>query len=118
MNEREIFEKALDLSDRDARAAFLDVACGGDREMRDRVDALLQSHEEAGSFLKGPAHANSPTVDLAPSIALGTKVGPYKLLQRARRRRHGRGLHGRADRAGGATCGGQDHQSRAWTRVR
>ena len=43
---------------------------------------MLQSHEQADSFLKGPAEANSPTIGMSPWIAMGTHVGPYKLLQR------------------------------------
>ena len=45
----------------------LDEACSGDRELRDRVRALLRSHTEPGSFLDQPAVAvasPSPTLDL------------------------------------------------------
>ncbi len=55
MNEREIFETALEISDPRARLAFLDKACRGDLELRAKVDSLMQSHEAAGSFLDIPA---------------------------------------------------------------
>jgi hypothetical protein len=33
------------------RSSFLDEACAGDDALRRRVEALLKSHVEAGSFL-------------------------------------------------------------------
>src|SRR5262245_22231494 len=51
MNERSIFMQALDQESPAARAAFLEKACAGDAALRQRVEALLRSHGEAGSFL-------------------------------------------------------------------
>jgi hypothetical protein len=51
MNERSIFLEALDKEDPIQRSAYLDTACGGDDSLRLRVEALLKSHFEAGSFL-------------------------------------------------------------------
>src|SRR5574341_778520 len=36
------------------RSAYLDEACGSDAALRQRVEALLASHEQAGSFLGTP----------------------------------------------------------------
>jgi serine/threonine protein kinase len=82
MNEREIFEAALDLSDPAARQRFLDQACGQDADLRSRIEALLTADEKAKSFLAGsPFPQNSPTSE-APQLAkVGSWVGPYKLLQ-------------------------------------
>jgi len=55
MTEHELFSAALDRPDAAARAALLDEVCAGDPERRRRIDALLQSHEGAGSFLVTPA---------------------------------------------------------------
>ncbi|MBC7967779.1 MAG: hypothetical protein H7Z17_17850 [Fuerstia sp.] len=55
MNERVLFEAALEISDPGARKAFLDKACQGDAGLRVGVEALLKSHETAGSFLEIPA---------------------------------------------------------------
>jgi hypothetical protein len=55
MTERDIFLAVLDLPDPAARAAYLDAACGGDTARRARVDALIRSHQAAGSFLAEPA---------------------------------------------------------------
>jgi hypothetical protein len=40
----------------DGRAAFLDKACAGDATLRVEVEALLASHEEAGSFMNTPVY--------------------------------------------------------------
>jgi len=52
---KEIFLEAANVSDEAARAALLDRACGGDAELRARVEALLRSHDPQGSFLGAPA---------------------------------------------------------------
>src|SRR5262245_15032816 len=57
MTERDIFLALLDLPDAAAKAAYLDRACGGDAALRVRVEALIRSHEAAGSFLANPAVA-------------------------------------------------------------
>ena len=54
MNEESIFAVALEKADPAERAAYLDEACAGDPGLRRQVEALLQSHEEAGSFLELP----------------------------------------------------------------
>jgi serine/threonine protein kinase len=59
MTERDIFLAVLDLPDPAARAAYIGAACGGDAGRRARVEALLQSHESAGSFLAAPVVASS-----------------------------------------------------------
>ena len=69
----------------DQRAAFLDDACGGDDELRRRVEKMLAAHEEAGSFLEAPPAAAiaqaEPTIDQNSIDRVGTQIGPYKLLQ-------------------------------------
>jgi WD40 repeat protein len=50
MQERTIFLDALEKDDPAERAAYLDEACGGDLALRQRVEALLQSHAQAGDF--------------------------------------------------------------------
>jgi eukaryotic-like serine/threonine-protein kinase len=54
---KDVFLGAVDLPDEAARAVYLDRACGGDAELRARVEALLRSHDPAGSFLGTPAAA-------------------------------------------------------------
>src|SRR5262245_36375927 len=64
---KDVFLVAADLPDEAARAAFLDEACGGDAELRGRVEALLRSHDPEGSFLAIPAVPPDP--NHAPTMA-------------------------------------------------
>ncbi|MBL8823611.1 MAG: serine/threonine protein kinase, partial [Planctomycetia bacterium] len=64
MTEETLFELALKTPDSE-RAALLDRACQGMPELRKRVEALLQAHENSGGFLhKAPPQA---TADLPPA---------------------------------------------------
>ena len=55
MTEESIFVAALEQRTPAERAAYLDEACAGDAALRQRVAALLRSHEGAGDFLRKPA---------------------------------------------------------------
>ena len=54
MNERTIFMEALEKDSNSERAAYLDVVCGDDPDLRLRVELLLQSDKDAGEFLDKP----------------------------------------------------------------
>lgn len=51
MNERTIFMEALEQESSEGRSEYLDFACAGDSALRQRVEALLESHEHAEGFL-------------------------------------------------------------------
>ena len=55
MQEQSLFIAALEKEDAVERAAFLDQACAGDPELRQRLDRLLEQHRRAGGFLETPA---------------------------------------------------------------
>jgi serine/threonine protein kinase/tetratricopeptide (TPR) repeat protein len=78
----EVFDEALRRAAGPDRAHYLDEACGGDLELRRRVERLLRAVAEAGSFLEAPAQDPSPTVD-EPLVAErpGAVIGPYKLIE-------------------------------------
>jgi predicted ATPase len=64
------------------RSAFLREACAGDETLRREVEALLASHERAGSFFETPA-AGAAARALAEGRAeslVGRTAGPYKVL--------------------------------------
>src|SRR5262245_23268203 len=71
MQERSIFLDALEKDDPTERAAFLDEACAGDLALRQRVEALLQSHAQAGDFLGKLAPER-----VAEELGLERQVGP------------------------------------------
>jgi len=58
MNERDLFIAALQIDDPAERAAYLDQACGGDNELRKRLDALLAAHDRPASALVRPLARN------------------------------------------------------------
>jgi serine/threonine protein kinase/tetratricopeptide (TPR) repeat protein len=79
----DIFLAAVEKAPSD-RAAYLDAACGADAQLRAQVEALLRSHDEAGSMLEQPLFRGGPTVDEPPAAldGPGTVIGPYKLVER------------------------------------
>jgi tetratricopeptide (TPR) repeat protein len=78
-----IFCGALERGAAGERAAYLEVACGNDVELRARVEALLRAHEAAGGFLPEQARAGDPraTSDEPVTERPGVVIGPYKLLE-------------------------------------
>jgi serine/threonine protein kinase/Flp pilus assembly protein TadD len=92
MNEEALFAAALEKSSPEERGAFLADACGGDAELRSRVEGLLQAHDNPDSFLDRPHQRLVATVDEDPANKRtgadepsaaehpGTWIGPYKLL--------------------------------------
>jgi hypothetical protein len=51
LNIDEVFFAALEIEDRDARLAYLDEICGGDTDLRDRLDGLLAVNPMVSKFL-------------------------------------------------------------------
>src|SRR5438093_5714604 len=82
IDEKAIFNIARRIDSREARADYLQQACGADPDALKRLVELLQVHEKEQSFLESPAVAaeDSPTIDRPPERP-GTQIGPYKLLQ-------------------------------------
>ena len=75
-----IFSEALEIGSEAQRATFVRDACGGDAVLRGRVDALLEAHTSAGSFLERPVLGGA-TVDLgSPPEGPGTvrQLGRFK----------------------------------------
>jgi serine/threonine-protein kinase len=77
-----IFFAALEKGSPQERAAYLDAACAGDRDLQRRVEKMLAAQARAGSFLERPAPSPVLTVDEQPlSEGHGTVIGPYKLME-------------------------------------
>jgi len=78
-----LFHAALALSPED-RASFLDHACKGDQTLRNEIESLISSHDEAGSFISTPA------VEANPSLVAGNdansiiqkQIGPYVIVSK------------------------------------
>src|SRR5262245_41857399 len=82
MNERSIFDAALDIADTTKRAAYLDAACGANAGLRQHLNELLMAQEKLGSFLARPVNGIPQTVAYEPITERpGTVIGPYKLME-------------------------------------
>ena len=80
---RQIFSETLERQTAEERRGYLDEACGGNANLRSRLEALLLAHEEAGDFLEVPALDGGVTLDESPlSEGPGTGIGQYKLLEK------------------------------------
>ena len=78
-----LFDAALDLSPEE-RPAFLDRACGEDRELRAAVDSLLEASADTEAFLE-PGQVPWPEGErmsetLSPALSSGDRVGQYRIL--------------------------------------
>ena len=83
-----VFQCALDLPPGE-RAAYLRDACQGDARLREEVQALLDSHDQAGAFIDGPALPTAEAFALETavqaaakgprSLAAGRRLGPYRI---------------------------------------
>jgi eukaryotic-like serine/threonine-protein kinase len=82
MNEQERFKEILaeaaGKQDVLERAAYLDRACGADRELRARIDTLLEVQERARALFDKAVEIT--TEDLSPE-GPGTVIDRYRLLQ-------------------------------------
>jgi WD40 repeat protein/serine/threonine protein kinase len=65
MNERSIFLNALDRDDPADRAAYLDEACAGRPELRQRIERLLRVSRRVGDFLEVSAPEQLSKADQA-----------------------------------------------------
>ena len=89
MTEESLFHEAM-AKPVGERAAFLDTACGGDPELRRRLEVLLQAHDQPGRFLDQPPvelgrtegfEGGEQPAASGPTEAVGTVIGPNKLLE-------------------------------------
>jgi serine/threonine protein kinase len=94
-HEESLFDAARHLVGAAPRRVFLDQACAGDSALRARLEALLAAETDAEKFFAdlasfdGPLSSESPPgtgtgngADDTLAEKAGTRIGPYKLLQR------------------------------------
>ena len=88
-DEKGIFCEALDRQSARERAVYLDAACGDDADLRARVEALLNAHQEAGNFLGGFPSGPAST---AKSMVWRVQAVMHGLGQAAPQTEPGKGL--------------------------
>lgn len=78
---KEVFEEALERPVAE-RAQFLDRACGGNLELREEVESLLSSYDNAGSFMETPAVASAAHTLLKEpdKLSAGEMVKHYEIV--------------------------------------
>jgi predicted Ser/Thr protein kinase len=74
---KNVFQGALDLPS-NARRAWVAQQCGGDATLIREAEALLQTHETAGTFLEQPAQVNPADLE---TLLPGTVVGSYRVIE-------------------------------------
>ena len=74
---KHVFDGALE-QPVDARRAWVAQQCADDGTLLREAEALLQTHETAGTFLEQPAHVDPADLE---TLLPGTIVGPYKVLE-------------------------------------
>lgn len=76
-----IFHSAI-VREPNEREHFLDGACAGDESLRREVEALIKSHESAGSFIDAPAYERGAELVTDPRgrQRAGQSIGPYKII--------------------------------------
>ncbi|TWU33896.1 serine/threonine-protein kinase [Novipirellula artificiosorum] len=80
-NEADLFAAVLDVTESE-RPEFLQQACGDDLELRARLDRYLRAHQaDNGPLDASPADITSVMNDLIADCRVGSRVGPYKLLE-------------------------------------
>src|SRR5690242_18832050 len=60
---KQLFLAALEIASLEERESFLRRECGGDEPLRLEIQALLEAHGAADSFLEKPAAAMGTTMD-------------------------------------------------------
>lgn len=66
----------------DERARFLEENCNGDAELRDEVESLLVSSDQAASFMEKPAIDEVADLVLRQKLSAGQNLQHYKIIKR------------------------------------
>jgi serine/threonine protein kinase len=74
----ELYHSALERAPGE-RATFLSDACGDDEGLRQKIESLVDAHEDARNFLE-PAARSYPPSSPDPTLDKGTQAGPYEIV--------------------------------------
>jgi serine/threonine protein kinase len=74
-----IFDRAVEIDSPEQQRTYLDEACGSDRELRARVEALLRANNDAGNFLEKPPAGLVATIATGESDRVDGEVGEVSL---------------------------------------
>jgi len=79
---KQIFQAALERNPAE-RSAFLHQACGDDAELRNEIESLISSHEQAGDSIEIMAvEAATKMLSAEQGSIEGKQIGHYRVLSR------------------------------------
>ena len=82
LQERTLFEEAVQIQSDSERSDFLEDACHDDPELRRRLEVLLEGHFKASDIPGSEPETILTTMGSQISEDIGSTIGPYKLLQK------------------------------------
>lgn len=80
--ERILFIAASSLADSEERELLLDRACGGDAELRSKLDRIFTLQSEAANFFEAAPGLPVTDNELEHESGLGGTIGRYRLIER------------------------------------
>jgi len=80
LDEEAIFHTARKIDNNEARLEYLDQICAGDLNLRGRVEALLEVHEQEREFLKSSPDPAPTEARLPITEQPGRQVGRYIVI--------------------------------------
>jgi Tol biopolymer transport system component/serine/threonine protein kinase len=78
---KQIFQSALERNPAE-RSAFLRQACAGDPALRNEVESLISSHDQAGSSIEAMAMEAATEMLANDQAIVGGQIGHYQVLNR------------------------------------
>ena len=114
-----VFLAAVESKDPAERAEILNAQCAGDAELRSRVEALLQAHDQSNELpgvgpLDFPLERQATVVGSTTASCRQDRRRPLPTARRDRRRRNGNGVGCRADCSPFGGAWRSNSSSRAW----
>jgi serine/threonine protein kinase len=80
--ERILFVAASSLADPEEREQLLDRACGGDVELRSKLDRIFTLQSEAANFFEAAPELPVSDRDPEHESSIGGRIGRYRLIER------------------------------------
>ncbi|MEL7498557.1 MAG: serine/threonine-protein kinase [Planctomycetota bacterium] len=86
MRESEIFEALIEINDPETRQQKLVELCGDDLDQQQKIQQLIDAHDAPTNFVDDPVGLGVQRTGLETHLhsrvaAVGSTIGPYKLLQ-------------------------------------
>jgi tetratricopeptide (TPR) repeat protein len=77
-----VFAEAIAKRSPQEQAAYLDVACGSDTQLRAEVESLISAHQDTRPFLQVLLGDQEAAREDPPTEGPGSMIGRYKLLEK------------------------------------